>query len=291
MENNNLSYLVQEKELRMAGMVELNPAKQFTKLLNIKLGANIIINSIYNDLITFNIRIVNLSTGSVLYNLYRECYSESEIISTVKSIVNLLELKYFKKCGKLKIITKPSNVSVFINNDYITTTPALITDIEKGNYKVMLKKANYQIKESNINILPRITREIYLTLERIEKKYYRLGLKEEKRGRFQKAIIFYKKFISIYKATKESLDALYRIAHIYQYEIKDYDKAIKYYQKIIKSYPDVYLTSESYYGVGECLYMKKRIAEAKEIFREILEEYPETSAAEYTREKYINEKL
>ncbi len=74
---------------------------------------------------------------------------------------------------------------------------------------------------------------------------------------------------------------MYRLAHIYQYEVKDFLKAIKYYNSTIDRYPDTELMSECFYGLGRCQEGLGELNEAKNIYQMLKNEYRGTSAGDY----------
>ena len=46
----------------------------------------------------------------------------------------------------LKLVTDPDNAQIYIDNDYMGNTPLLITDLQKGSYKITIRKIGYYSK-------------------------------------------------------------------------------------------------------------------------------------------------
>ena len=51
----------------------------------------------------------------------------------------------------LKIVTDPDNAQIYIDNNYIGSTPFLITDLQQGSYKLTIRKIGYYSKAVWIN--------------------------------------------------------------------------------------------------------------------------------------------
>jgi len=240
------------------------------------------------NIISLELKLIDVEKASLIFSIYDECYSEQELRDTIERIVRKIVRKYLRKLGKLEVESIPSNASVYINGDYLARTPCLITELDKGLYNLTIRKKDYKDYIKEIEIIPKKKIKVKARLESIEWKYYKLGIKYEKMKKWQKAILFYTKFINKYYKTKEAKDAKFRIAHIYQYGLKEYSKAIKHYDELIKSYSGIKILSESMYGKGKSLILINKKEEGIEVLKELVRELPETSAAEYARE-YLRE--
>jgi TolA-binding protein len=112
-----------------------------------------------------------------------------------------------------------------------------------------------------------------------------MGLDAEKKKDWTTAIAHFEAFIKAYPGIQEAADAKFRVAHIYQFELKDFPSAITAYEELIKSRSGLWILSESLYGLGSCLIECGKKNEGLACLKKIIEEYPETSAAEFSREK------
>lgn len=273
-------FIMKEKELEMAGLVNRNPLKKYRKMYQIDFSIDGLVISQFEDLITVSTKIVDASTSRVLFTIYVETPS----ISDLPYLINTMIIKIIDRLDnfcKFEIATAPKEVLIFIDNEYVGRSDALITDIEAGKHTIRLEKRDYNTVEFDRTALRWQTIKIYKKLNKQEVKHYKLGLTAEQKKEWDRAIENFKKFIALYPNTSNALDAMYRIAHIYQYELKNYLEAIKYYNTIIDKYPDTELMAECFYGIGRCRENLGEINEARKIYQMLKTEYKETSSGCY----------
>jgi tetratricopeptide (TPR) repeat protein len=79
----------------------------------------------------------------------------------------------------------------------------------------------------------------------IDDVLYRKGIIYEKKGNFDNALEMYKKVLNQYSWDILADNALYNIAKIYDFVLKDKEKAMEHYEQIIIDYPGSIFTVES----------------------------------------------
>ncbi len=283
-EAKELNKILQEKELLFSGLVERKKHKEFRKILNVDIGIELSVAYLADNLITFNLKIIDAITGRLLFIIYGECNNPINIRSTIYELIRKLDNKFFNM-SKLEIQSRPRNAKIYLDDIHVGSSPLLITDIESGKYELKLKKSEYSTHVKDIEVLSGKKLILNIKLQSQEKQYYEMGKKKEDSRKWQEAIGLYMKFYEKYPDTKNSLDALYRVAHIYHYNLKKYSQSIKIYKKIINSSSDTWLMSESYYGIGECLLKINKENEAQKNFKMLMQEFPETTAAQFAKEQ------
>lgn len=286
-EREQASWAIQEKEIEVSGIVNRDSLRKVKDIYNLKLSIEGYVVTKNPGIISFDIKVVDLERGVLLFRRYGECYSYKEMQETINRIAKDIADKYYRRTGKLKIASIPTESAIYIDGKYWAKTPAIITELDKGLYELRLKKAGYDIYEKSVTILARKQITINAKLKKQNRKYFKSGLIAEKRKEWKQAIEYFDKFANAYPNTKEAIDAKFRIAHICQYNLKKYNIAIETYDKLIKSYSGLWILSESMYGLGSCLIEIGKTEEGRGVLQKLISEYSETSAADYAREKLV----
>jgi len=115
-------------------------------------------------------RIENVSEGNHNIKLIKEGFQEyyiSVYVEGSKTIEKSIKLE--KETGILKIETQPAGAEVFLDGHDMGKTPLTIENLEKGYYKLVLKKAGYLDNSETIYIegLKQIEKSIVLEKEEI----------------------------------------------------------------------------------------------------------------------------
>jgi len=284
-EREQASWAIQEKEIEATGIVNRDPLKKVKEIYNLKLAIEGYVVTRNAGMITFDIKVVDMERATLLFQRYGECYSYEEMRAIINKMSKDIAEKYYRKAGKVKVASIPSEAAIYINGRYWAKTPIFITEIDKGVYNFLLQKEGYENYEKQVEVIAGKVTELKVKLIKQDIKYFRLGLSAEKNKQWEKAIEYFEKFAEAYPKTKEATDAKFRIAHIYHYNLREIDTAIKKYYELIKSYSGLWILSESMYGMGSCLIDNGETEEGRDVLEGLIREYPETSAADYAEEK------
>jgi TolA-binding protein len=284
-EREEARWAVQEREIEMMGFVDRSAAKEAAKIQSIDLGVEGYVVTRNTGIISFDIKVVDMVRGTLLFRMYDECYSEADVAAKIASISRTLAEKYYVKLSRLEIASTPAEADCTINGTHYGRTPLLVTDIESGTYEIGLKKEGYDAWKGTATLKSGRPARVEAKMIRLDKKFYQMGLDAEKKKDWTTAIAHFEAFIKAYPGIQEAADAKFRVAHIYQFELKDFPSAITAYEELIKSRSGLWILSESLYGLGSCLIECGKKNEGLACLKKIIEEYPETSAAEFSREK------
>ena len=114
-------------------------------------------------------------------------------------------------------------------------------------------------------------------------RLYTLEYKLWKEGRYEESIGVCRELISLYPKAHLASSVQYYIGWIYQFELKEYEKAIEEYQKVLKEYSKSHRASFAQYRIGACYKDLERYDLAAEAFEKVLKEYPTTRSARWVR--------
>jgi len=284
-EREGAKWAIQEKEVIASGIMNRDPLKKYGRLYDIDYAIEGYVVTRNKNIIGYDIKVIDVSRAKLIFKTYDECYSIKDMRRKVENISRKIAEKFYRRLSRLEVRSIPENASLYINDRYWAKTPVDITDIEKGIYTITLMKQDYENYKREISLKSGEKKKINVRLERLDKKYFKLGKQAEKQKKWKTAIEYYKAFSKAYPDVKESVDARFCVAHIYHYELKNLEKAVEAYKELIKSHSGLWILSESMYGLGSCLIDRGDIVQGREILKELLREYPETSAAGYAREK------
>ncbi len=193
-EREGANFVMKEKELELAGLVNRNPLKKYRKMYQVDFSIDGIVISEFEDFITVTAKVVDAATSRVLFTVYAETPSIPDLEYLIRTIIRKINQRLDNFC-KFEIITEPKNVSIFIDDIYVGRSDVLITDIEAGKHTIRVEKRDYETEEFAKTALRWQTTKIYKELKKQEKKYYKMGLAAERKKEWDNAIENFEKFI------------------------------------------------------------------------------------------------
>tara|TARA_B100001250_G_scaffold414236_1_gene451451 strand:+ start:637 stop:1500 length:864 start_codon:yes stop_codon:yes gene_type:complete len=115
-------------------------------------------------------------------------------------------------------------------------------------------------------------------------KIYRDAFKLLKESQYKQAIVAFKNFLKDYPNNSLSNNAQYWIGEA-NYVMQDYEIAINEYQALLNNYPDSKKTSHALLKIGYSFVELGNIGEAKKILKEVMRQYPDTTASKLADER------
>jgi TolA-binding protein len=93
---------------------------------------------------------------------------------------------------------------------------------------------------------------------------------------YYEAIRFYRRYINVSTDRNNTAEALYRIAEIYESELKDFRKAISAYQEILTQFSTVRVRqiASAQFGLAGAYEKNREMQNALEAYRDLIEQYP-----------------
>ncbi len=107
---------------------------------------------------------------------------------------------------------------------------------------------------------------------------YQAAFELLKQGRYDQASIALKQFMVAFPSSDLSDNAQYWLAETY-YVSQEYKTALPEFQLVLKRYPDSRKIPDALLKIGYCNYELGRSSEARKALSEVVERYPETTAA------------
>ena len=115
-------------------------------------------------------------------------------------------------------------------------------------------------------------------------KYYRDAFKLLKESQYEQALVAFKNFLKDYPNNSLSNNAQYWIGEA-NYVMQNYEIAINEYQALLNTYPNSQKTSHALLKIGYSYAELGNIAEAKKILKEVIRQYPDTTASKLATER------
>ena len=115
-------------------------------------------------------------------------------------------------------------------------------------------------------------------------KIYRDAFKLLKESQYEQALVAFKNFLKDYPNNSLSNNAQYWIGEA-NYVMQNYEIAINEYQALLNTYPNSQKTSHALLKIGYSYVEIGNIAEAKKILKEVVRQYPDTTASKLATER------
>lgn len=273
--------LINEKILEMAGVIENDESggNFRDKGIQYKIEGDI---RVFPDVICINYRMFNTSDNSLVFLGSKDITSSSGLRPAAWSISNTVEDVLNNRLGTLKVISTPAECEIYIDGRKEGKTPAQIA-VPRGNHKLMIKMDGYVPYKTDIEIQSKKILEQQIVLEEVPYKIFQNAMDFERKRDWAAAIAAYTEFIAEYGDTKEADGAYYRKGHLEMMYMKNYQAALNSFESLVNRYPDTIMRAEGYYGMMRTYELTGNTQKAAGIKHYILENYPETNAAEEAR--------
>ena len=115
-------------------------------------------------------------------------------------------------------------------------------------------------------------------------KTYRNAFKLLKESQYDQALVAFKSFLKDYPNDTLSNNAQYWIGEA-NYVMQNYEIAINEYQALLNTYPDRQKASHALLKIGYSYTELGNMADAKKILKEVIREYPDTTASKLADER------
>ena len=115
-------------------------------------------------------------------------------------------------------------------------------------------------------------------------KTYRNAFKLLKESQYDQALVAFKNFLKDYPNDNLSNNAQYWIGEA-NYVMQNYEIAINEYQALLNTYPDSQKASHALLKIGYSYTELGNMADAKKILKEVIRQYPDTTASKLADER------
>lgn len=102
-----------------------------------------------------------------------------------------------------------------------------------------------------------------------------LALTYANQGRWSEAIEVWQTIVDEYPDSPGAMATLFTMGEVYQRQIKDLHKAIDVYEGFVERYPQSKIIKYAKFQIGRLHFIKEDFAQARQVFEEIMENYPE----------------
>ncbi|MFB0527097.1 MAG: tetratricopeptide repeat protein [bacterium] len=112
---------------------------------------------------------------------------------------------------------------------------------------------------------------------------YVLAEKYFERGKYEKSIQNLLDIIEKYPKSGLASEALYFLGDIYQFKLKDYDKAIDEYESLIQEFPQNRFVANAQFKIAECYRKLEKWQEAIKAYRKFIKDYTQYGYSDYAQ--------
>ena len=137
---------------------------------------------------------------------------------------------------------------------------------------------------SNIGQKNETTSEEKIVDPKEAEKTYRNAFKLLKESQYDQALVAFKNFLKDYPNDNLSNNAQYWIGEA-NYVMQNYEIAINEYQALLNTYPDSQKASHALLKIGYSYTELGNMADAKKILKEVIRQYPDTTASKLADER------
>ena len=168
----------------------------------------------------------------------------------------------------LQVLNAPSNDTELSDENSLKTEEALVIETTSD-----IGQSNGAIDNSDEYFDPREA-----------EKAYRDAFRLLKETQYSQALDEFKNFLKNYPNSDYSSNAQYWIGEA-NYVMQRYDTAINEYQALLNTYPDSQKVSHALLKIGYSFAELGNIADAKKILKDVIRQYPDTTASRLAKER------